>query len=86
MGKYRLEWSNGKKEDVDGSLMTYLRQQGYVAYDAGGWEMPLTVNGVKNADSRSGRVALIWETEEESVDDDGSHALAEIIEEEDDDD
>jgi len=86
MGKKILEWTNGKKEEVDGQLMTYLRQQGYVAYDAGGWEMPLTVKGTKEADSRSGRVALIWETEEDSVDDDGSHAIAEIVEEEDDDD
>jgi hypothetical protein len=49
-----------------------------VCYDAGGFQRDID-DRITSYDERNGRVALYWETEEESVGDDGSHAIGELL-------
>jgi hypothetical protein len=50
---------------------------GGVIYDAGGWDHDED-DGDENYDVRSGRAALVWESEANSANDNGAKAVAEI--------
>ena len=78
-----LRFSNGTTEEhetVQGAAVSILAAYpDAVIYDAGGFDRDPD-DSIGYYDIRSGRVALIWASEEESVNDDGAHSVAEITE------
>jgi hypothetical protein len=78
-----IRYANGTTEEhetVQGAAASALAvYPDAVIYDAGGFDRDPD-DSIGYYDIRSGRVALIWATEEESVNDDGAHSIAEITE------
>jgi hypothetical protein len=77
-----LEWTDGRMDNVETPQEAYglvrNRYSEMVVYDAGGHRRFLD-DDLDDYDLRTERVALYWATEEASVDDDGSHAVAELV-------
>ena len=80
----KLQYSNGQPDSEVETPTKAFREirQSYlraVCYDAGAWKRQVK-DGLEEYDVRSGRIALYWDTEAESREDDGSSAIAELVE------
>jgi hypothetical protein len=80
----KLQYSNGQSDsDVESPTEAFQEiRQSYpraVCYDAGAWKRQVE-DDLEAYDVRSGRIALYWETEAESREDNGSAAIAELVE------
>jgi len=79
----QLEWTDGTTVELEtaqaAAELVRGRYPEMVIYDAGAFARD-DDDDLEDYDIRSGRVALYWETEEASEDDDGSHSVAELVE------